>query len=191
MPIDISLLKSFDVIFVFLLVFVLVYAVLQKARLLGDNKGMHALIAFVFGIISLFSNIAIKTIMTAAPWFVLLIIFLFFMLVAFMAMGIKEEGIVGVLKSDEYSYVRYWIAALIVIIALGSLSHVVAEEKGGFPGYKNASIENATQALAGGPGAPAQESDFWKTLFHPKILGAGAVLLIAMFTISRLTEKAK
>lgn len=189
MAIDISALKGFDVIFVFLFVVVIIYAALQKIKLFGDNKGAHALIAFVFGILSLFSTVAVKTIITAAPWFVLLMVFLVFILIAFMSLGVKEEGILWVLKSEEYGYVRYWIFALLIIIVLGSLSQVITEEKGGFPGYGNASIENATTALAGGADATAQQSDFWKTIFHPKILGMGAIMLIALFTISRLTEK--
>ena len=92
------------------------------------------------------------------------------------------------LKSEEYSYVRYWIIAMILIIAFGSLAHVITQETGGFPGYMNVSIENATEALAGGPNAPAQASDFWQTLFHPKMLGMVAILIIALFTISRLTD---
>ncbi len=191
MAIDITILKGFDVIFVFLFVLVIVYAVLDKIKLFGDNKGLHGLVAFVAGILTLFSDVAIKTIVTAAPWFVLLLIFFIFILIAFMTFGVKEEGFLWVMKSDEFSYVRYWVIAFIIIIFLGSLSFAIAEEKGGFPGYKNVTMENATQALAGGPGAPVQASAFWETLFHPKILGMIAILMIALFTISRLTERVK
>jgi hypothetical protein len=68
---------------------------------------------------------------------------------------------------------------------LGSLSHVMAEKKGGYPPYGPGA--NFTAIEEGGV-APGQESDFWKTLFHPKVLGMVIILLIGFFTISKLTS---
>ena len=82
MAIDISALRSFDLVFVFLLVFIVIYALLAKIKFMGDNRGVHAFIAFLMGLFAIFSPIAVKTLLTAAPWFVLFLFLVVFMLIA-------------------------------------------------------------------------------------------------------------
>lgn len=179
---DIELLRNFQVIFPFLLVFCITYGVLTYTKIFGENKGLEAMIAIIFAFMSLFSDIVTETINTAAPWFVLLLIFTVFLLMGFMVLGIKEADIMSLLKNPEYSFINWWIAILVIIIILGSLSYTLAQKKGGYPPF----IEDSN--ITADDGIPKQESDFWATLFHPKVLGLLALLLIAFFTISRLTS---
>lgn len=181
-PFDISLLKQFQIIFPFIFIFCIVYALLTSIKFPGENRSLHAAIAVVLAIMSLFSDIVVETINTAAPWFVLLIIFIVFLLIGFMIMGVGQADIMAVLKDPEYSFINWWIVALVLIIVIGSLSQVISEKKGGYPPF----AENAT---LNGEEVPTQESAFWQTLFHPKVLGLVAILLIAFFTVSKLTSK--
>lgn len=180
---DIELLKNFQIIFPFLFIFCITYAVLSYSKILGDNKSISAIIAVALAFMSLFSDIVIETINTAAPWFVLLLIFTVFVLIGFMVLGVREADVVGVLRNPEYSFINWWIVALVIIIIIGSLSHTMAQKKGGYPPFTGEG--NITE---GGDELPQQESDFWKTVFHPKILGLFALLMIAVFTINRLTS---
>ena len=184
MPIDISALKGFDVIFIFLLVLIVLYALLQKIKFLGENKGIHVFIAFILALLAVLSPIVVRTLLTAAPWFVLFLFLIIFLLIAFMTLGAKEQQITDVLRSKQYGYVRTWVWAIVLIIALGSLSFVITQEKGGFPGYGDVDITNGSV-----DGPPTQQQGaFWSTLFHPKVLGFITILIIAMFTVGRLTE---
>ncbi len=184
-PLDIGLLVNFKIIFPFLLVFCIVYAVLTYTKIFGENNAaLNAVIALVLGMMTLFSDLVTDTINLAAPWFVLLIIFSVFILLGLMAIGIKEGDIIATIRNPEYTYITIWVIALVLVIVLGSLSQVMAEKKGGYGPYApggNATMTEGTVDI------PEQESDFWKTLFHPKVLGMLALLLISFFTISKLT----
>jgi len=184
-PLDIGLLKSFQIIFPFLFVFCVVYALLTYSKFLGENRALQAMIAVVLAFMSLFSDIVVETINTSAPWFVLLIIFMVFLILGFMIIGAREADIMAVIKNPEYSFISWWIIALVIIIVIGSLSHTIAERKGGYPPY--APGVNAT--LEEGEELAAQESAFWQTIFHPKILGLFVIMLIAFFTVSKLTSQ--
>jgi hypothetical protein len=184
-PLDIGLLQKFDVIFPFIFVLVIVYAVLTRTEWMKDKQAIAFLLAFVLAVMTLFSNIAVKTINRMAPWVVLLIVFGILVIVAYQAMGIKEGTVLDVLTKSEYRHTfAWWMLSLMLIIGFGSLSSVVSEEKGF---TELAAGENATAAEARGA---AEEVGFWATIFHPKVLGLALILLIAMFTISKLAGKA-
>lgn len=172
---DIGLIQKMNFLFPFLLVVVLSYAVLTKIEMFKEKKGLAAIVAFVFGMITLTSDIAIKTINKMSPWFVLVIIFGILLLIIFQAMGIKEDAITSTLTGDEYgSTFSWWIIGLILIITLGSLAMVISEEQG-FSSLTNTDASD-------------EEASFWASLFHPKILGMVLIFMVAYFTINRMTK---
>jgi hypothetical protein len=181
---DVSLLKSFGAVFPFLFIFAVIYGFLSYKKVFGENRALHAIIAVIFALMSLLSTTVMETINRAAPWFVLLMIFIVFLLLGFMILGAGEADIFAVIKSSEYSFINWWVFFLVLAIVLGSLSQVISE-KGGYPPYGDG--ENVTVSDA--EDAPEQESAFWQTLFHPKVLGLLAIMLIAFFTISKLTSE--
>lgn len=181
-PLDVGLLQKFDVLFPFLFVLVVVYAILSRTEWLKEKQTIAFLLAFMLAVMTLFSTIAVKTINRMAPWFVLLLVFSILILVAYQAFGIQEKSIVETLTGKDYGGTfAYWVLALMLIIGLGSLSAVVSEE---VAFTKLAAGENATQVTG-----EAEEVGFWATIFHPKVLGLTLILLIAMFTIQRLSAK--
>ncbi len=180
-PLDVGLLQKFSVIFPFIFVLVIVYALLSRLEWFKDNKGVPLIIAFVLGVMTMFSSIAVKTINRMAPWFVLLVVFAILLLLAYYALGIEEKTVREVITGKAYgSTIAYWVLALMLIIGLGSLTAVVSEE---VTFGKLAAGQNVTTVTAG------EEIGFWATLFHPKVLGLALILLIAMFTINRLSAK--
>ena len=73
---DTGLLSYFSVIFPALLVFVIVYALLEKTKLLGENKAIHAIAAIAIALMLMLSRNIMNVINYMAPWFVLLFVFL-------------------------------------------------------------------------------------------------------------------
>jgi len=176
---DITALQQFQGIFPFLLVLVLIYAILARTDMFKEKQGIAALLAFICAIMTLFSRVAIKTINLMAPWFVLFVIFGVLLVLAYMAFGIDQETIFKTITGDEFGGVfGFWVLAIMLIIGLGSLFSVINEEAP-LTGLQG---DNVTAAQM------SQEGGFWQTLFHPKILGMILILLIAFFTISRLTS---
>jgi hypothetical protein len=189
-PLDTSLIGHFGTLFPFLFIFTLVYALLEKTKIFGSNRVIYAFIAFIAAIMTQLSPIVRQTINTAAPWFILLIFFIFVILVAFMAFGASDGDIIGVLKSKDHSYLNAWIIAVILIIVVGSLTSVVSKHGGVgkeldtsdptyIAGVQNGSIIQQSD----------QESEFWSTIVHPKVLGMILILLISLFTIARITKE--
>jgi hypothetical protein len=81
MAIDISGINFFMPILIFLFIFVILYAILAKTKIIGDNKFVHLLISFIISIVFMsFSsiNLYVKTII---PWFAVMVVIVFFVLV--------------------------------------------------------------------------------------------------------------
>ena len=188
---DIGLLKAFEWVFPFLLVLVIGGAVLSRVLWFKENPALAWGIALILAVMTMFSRIAVKTIMLMAPWFVLLFVFSIFMLVAYMTFGIKEERILDVITGEtpgRYGGTfAYWILALVLIIGLGSLSTVISEEVR-FKELREARI--TPEGLDITDFEPEEEkAGFFATITHPKVLGLALILLIAFFTIQKMSER--
>jgi hypothetical protein len=181
-PLDIGLLQKFDIIFPFLLIMVIVYVILTRWSYFKDNQAIAFLVALSMAIISLFNPIVIKTINMMAPWFVLVFIFMLLVFMAYTAFGIKEDTIIETITTGKYATdFGYWVLAIVLIIGIGSLTTVISEEQG----FLDLSSENGSVA----PSGHGETSGFWDTVFHPQLLGMVVILLIGLFTISRLSAK--
>ena len=189
-PLDTSLIQHFDIIFPFLLVLVLMYAVLSKIKIFS-SASINAIISFVVAVMFLMSPLVREVLNTAAPWFILLFVFIIFSLVAYMALGAEQSDILNVVKSTEYRYISFWILALILIITLGSLAHVVSKY-GGFGSDVSVDPDQNRSDIPSDPSYVVpedQQQDFWQTIVHPKVLGMVFIMLTAMFTIMRLVKE--
>jgi len=182
---DIGALQHFSGVFPFLLVLVLVYAILTRIEFFKEKHGIAAIIAVILALLTATSRIATKTINIMSPWLVLFLIFGIILLIVFMAFGVKEDTITKIITGKEWGSTFFiWILTIILIITIGSLISVINEEKS-FVSLREG--ENTTTIAE--KGGLVGESGFWKTIFHPKVLGMAVVLLVAYFTISKLSKE--
>ena len=72
---EIGALRYFSIIFPALLVFVVVYALFEKLKILGENKSIHAIVAIVLAFMVLLIEDIANLINFISPWFVLMFIF--------------------------------------------------------------------------------------------------------------------
>jgi len=177
---DIGLLEHFKIIFPILFTFLVVYALLVYTKFLGDNKAIHALIAFALSIMVAFSDIAVATINSMAPWLVLVFIFIIFGLLAYKSIGFSDAQIMGALTARRQRWIIFIIGWVVVAIFLGSLTSEISE-RGGIGVY---GVSNTTEASSGDD--ETQEKAFYETLVHPKVLGIMFILLLMLFAINRL-----
>ncbi|RLE48191.1 hypothetical protein DRJ25_00470 [Candidatus Woesearchaeota archaeon] len=172
---DSGILQKLNFLFPFLLVLVFVYVVLTRLDYFKDKQGTAGFIAFVLAILTITSSFVTKVINKMAPWFILLIVFGILILLVYQAMGIKEDKITEVLTSEQHGPAFVWlIIALVVLIALGSIITVFSEEKG---------FLKLTGKEVG-----SEEASLWSTLIHPKLLGLVLLLLVAYFSVQKLTS---
>jgi hypothetical protein len=163
---DVSGLETFASFFVFLFVWLAIYAILQYTKVLGENQGINVIIGLIIGLLVLFSPIATGVIRYISPWFAVIFIFAMFATVGLKMMGASEADIANSsIKS---------IVGIVIIVALiiGALSYVRDEVD--LPGENGTSTDLTSSAAV---------------IFHPNVLGAIFILIVAVFTIALLAAK--
>jgi hypothetical protein len=156
MPTDLSAITYFAPIAVFLIVFVITFAILLKTKILGDHKWLLLFISFLVATIFISAAGAKQYISTIVPWFAVLIVTLVFILMV--------TGMVG--KFDSFNKgigIAFIVLLGFVFLITGFVlfSSVIFPYLPG-PGFGSGSNTEATIALD------------W--LYSPRI--AGAILLI-------------
>jgi hypothetical protein len=81
-------------IFSFLIIFIVMYALLAKSKLLGDDKFINLFISFIFSSIFVAATDVSDVVLQVIPWFSLLIVLLFFILIFASFIG-KQDDIAG------------------------------------------------------------------------------------------------
>lgn len=155
-------LEHFTSIFVFLFVWIVVYAVLLLTKILGENKFVHALVGLLLAIFVLLSPLATDIVADIAPLAALAFLFMILVAAATKMLG----G--GVEEFPALKGVFLVVFMLIILIVAG----VKLRE--------NIDVPSSAQ------------TDLSKTvnlIFHPTFLGVVLVLAIAVFTIALLASR--
>ncbi|MFH1770992.1 MAG: hypothetical protein ABH828_05570 [archaeon] len=190
---DIGILKDFSIVFVFLLVFVVIYAFLEYSNIFGQGrKGINGIIALAIGILIVISRPAVLLIHNITPWFMILFIFIFFVIFAIRMFGVSESDTISMIKDQR---VYMWLVVIFIVILIAGLSSTFGQlllEKG--TGIEGTTSENGTVVIIPGDieSGSTQTTSFGgnvlSTLVHPKVLGLIAILLIGLFSIVFLTK---
>ncbi len=184
-PLDLGLLHSFSSIFPWLLVFAFVYGGLSATSVFGGNKGIQAIVAFTLATMTVMFPIIRETLRLMAPWFVFFFFFIIFILIIVQLFGASSGDIAGVLKGPNGPKIINWVIMLTVLLTLAPLFSTLAN-RGGIG--KTANTGEGIDVINATTGQPeTQESDFWRTIVHPKVLALALLFLIATFAIIQLT----
>ncbi|MEM4153101.1 MAG: hypothetical protein QXK80_03235 [Candidatus Pacearchaeota archaeon] len=114
--IDLSGIAAFVPIFGFLLVFAVVYALLGKTKVLGENKFVHIFVSFAVAIIFLVSANAIEYVKVATPWFAAFIVSLLFIA---LVVGLIKGNVEEFFKGKGFAW--FVIIVLIVIFVFSAI----------------------------------------------------------------------
>ena len=182
---DIGLFSYFSVIFPALLVFAIVFALLQKTKVIGENLSINALISIVVAFMVLISPDLADIINTMTPWFVLIFVFAVLLILIYMFLGVRAEDLQKYITTDKP--VLWFIFGLGVIIIIASIAHV----------YGQRALEitipdgNETEVIATSE-MQTTTSSFGQNLgnvfFNSKVLGLIIIFLIAVFTLALITR---
>ncbi len=182
---DLGLIQAFDVVYAWIFVFAISFAILVKTELIGkDNKAINAIIAFSLATMMLLSPVAIDVVNAMIPWFVVAIIFLLFVILIFKMFGTEDSKIKEAVSKDP---AIYWtligISIIIMVAAFGQVLGQSLTEQAFQQGNTNATTYSS------GTGAGADfEQNIYSTLFHPKVLGLIIIFLIAIFAVALLSS---
>lgn len=115
-PIDLSGLNYFLPLFGFLFVFLIVYALLIKTKILGDNKFVNVFIGLIIAVIFATMTSVQDYVRTVTPWFAVLVIALFFILII---IGLSQHKVDVIMKPG---FVWVFIIALILVFLISAAS---------------------------------------------------------------------
>lgn len=180
---DVGLLRYFNIIFPFLLVWALVFALLQKTKLVGsDRVGINAIIALAFAFMVSLSDAAVQIINFMIPWFTIAIIFFLLIILIFQIFGAGEKDIFAYVQKDKG--IGWIIIGIVLIIAGAAFANVFGQDLLSQAG----SGETAVNVSSGGVASADFQRNIYTTLFHPKVLGIIVLFAIAIFAIALLSQ---
>tara|TARA_Y100000310_G_scaffold202483_1_gene202673 strand:- start:10212 stop:10724 length:513 start_codon:yes stop_codon:yes gene_type:complete len=161
-----QLIEFLTPIFIFLLIFVMLYALLQKSKALGGVKGFDAIAAFAVAILFIVVPEGTIFIKSFTPWMLIFGVLVFVVFLFFMFLGVSSSTMVNLAKNSVFVTFAVILIGTIFLISL-------------------------SQAL--GPFLLTNtEAGFWnatkRTIFHPKMLGAIFILAMASFSIKFIAE---
>ena len=168
---DVSLLTRFSAFFAFLFVFVLLYGILSFSKFFGGSKGLQVLLAFIIAIIVLMTPKMGQVFLFVVPWLTFLFILIAFLFLAYKMFGITDADFHSLIKSERG--LIWTILSIVVIMMLWAIVHVY--------GTPNIPAADGTTEPAGG-----FTSTLGAVFFHPTVLGAVFLLLLAVFAIGIL-----
>ena len=159
---DVTALQSFSVIFVFIFVWLVVYAILIYTKALGTNQLINILIGLLTAFFVIISPLATLVVRQVAPIFAVVLV-----LIAIISIA---SGMFGDVQVESLNSLK-WVVLVILIIALvvGTLSII----------RENIDV-------------PERGEDFGKistVIFHPNFLGMILIFVIAIFTVGLLASK--
>ena len=114
---DTSLLNFFQPLFIFLIVFALVYGILEKTKMFGEGKGaLHLIIAICLSLITIVVRPISNVFGSILPWFVLVFAIILFIFMIYGFFGIESKRVWGMIGYTPLLL----ILVLIVLIVLAT-----------------------------------------------------------------------
>lgn len=189
---DIGLAQHFSVVFTVLLVFVIIFAVLEKSKIFGEKKGIHSLIALCIAMMMLFVPGIIQVVAIMAPWFVLIFLLIIFFYMLLLAFGVSWDKIMGYTMKDWDT--PHWFLLIIgLVIFVGALGVVYGGSMLPFSEDEQAG-QGFTTAADSGEELTTDTGNFnqnvGRVIFHPKTIGVVFILMVGSLAI-RLLAAAK
>ena len=167
---DFGLLAYLAPLFVFFFVFVLLYALFTKFKILGEDKSIHSLVAFILAIIFVLVADLRNLLTIIVPIFVLFFIVIIIIFIGVMLLGMSQEDITKYIKGTP-SITITAIVITLVIFVFGVAT--VFPEVVGYPSSTQSGFGIATRRL----------------IFNPKVLGAVFILVVASYVIKAVGYK--
>jgi len=191
---DIGLLEYFSPIFTFIFIFVAMFGILQVVKIFGEkSQNLNAIIGFCIALFLTFADKPRLIVNGMIPWFALMFVFGLFLLTAMRFIFGSEAGDSMLLSMlGGKTGAGWWVGVGAIIILIVGISSVIGDPLA--DSGENATTDASTGNSDGSSGSTATDdyrTNVLNTLYHPKLLGAVVLLLIALFAILLITRTAR
>jgi len=156
---DVGLLNFLLPVFSFLLIFAVIFGLLQKTKVISDSSNGNAWIAVAISILFALAPGAMEFVAIIAPWFMVMLIVAFSFILIFLFLGVKLETIEAATRRE--ASIRWTILIIGIIVIIVGLTSVFGPIFGTPAGEES------------GVGGEIQRS-----IFDPQILTTVFILLI-------------
>jgi hypothetical protein len=189
-----TLLSNFNFIFTFLFSFSIIFGILEFSHPFGEKKkGIYSIIAFSLSILLVSATKISNIVSFMAPWFVVTIIVVFFIIFVQMMFGVTAVELKDFATKSPYANtITYWIIAIAIIALIFGISLEYGQSVG--PYLNNTSSSGSTQGTmnslnvsSGSTASGNFQQNLGATIFHPKVLGLIAITLIGTFSVRLLS----
>lgn len=178
---DATLITFLLPLFVFLFIFVVIYALLTKTKLFGEKQvALNFLAAICIAAVAVFAGNLITLIGTVTPWIVFIIVILVLIFGMYKLFGIEDKEIWTNIGGQTLVYV------IILLIVLIGLTQVFEPQISPYDDQ-----QPGTVAKDSGLAGKNVKNEVISTLTHPRILGALFILLVSAFTVKLLVDRAE
>ena len=170
----------YAVIFPFLLIFAVMYGILLKTKVFGDNKTVNVLVSIIVAFIFVSFSQAVSFVNYLIPFIIAFLIAAILMLLIFTFMGAKEESIVSALNHPMGYLLIIGIFIIIIMVVINMV----------LPELSPYTATNMSEA--GAPTGTTAVMQSMATLFHPTFLAIMIMFLIfavAAYIITTKVEK--
>ena len=166
---DLSIINHFSIVFAWLLVFGVIYGIMETGSVF-QNRAVAVLIAAVVSTLMMTFTGTVSFITGIIPWFVVIAIFIVFLLVLSKSLGFQNEEIVSNFGGKS---VVMWIFMLLVVAVVISLvaGGQIADES-------QVQVDEEGNPVDGGPGTSALG-----IIRDAKVLGVVVVLAISALAV--------
>jgi hypothetical protein len=125
MAADISSISYFLPIFSFLLIFIVVYAVLKKTGVLGDNNGVSLFISLILATFFIVNTKMVEFIEFSSSWFAVFLVCLLFIMMFLGFMG--KESLKIVMDNKGITWAAFSIIMILFIVSAARIFKWVIE----------------------------------------------------------------
>ena len=189
-----ELISNFSAVFTFLLTFSIVYGVLAVTNIFGDknSKTLAPIFAFSISILASFSPIFVNIISAMAPWFITIIIAFFFVLLFLRFLGVNDDMFENFFSGDvkEKTTLIYWVIVIVLVVVVLTVSLQIGDAVGPYVGgeQNNVSLDDTSLDIPSSSGDSFAEN-LGAAIFHPNVVGAFMIMLIASLAIRQLSQE--
>ena len=169
MAIDISQINFFMPVFSFLFVSLVVYAILLKSKVIGEDKFFLIFIAFIMGIIFMSFSSLEQYVRTIVPWFIVMTIIVFLVLVL-VTFSTKDADKIF---NKTFGWAIVVVLIIVFIIAAINVFNPVFHPETG---------------LTSGTGGEGTFSEIYNFIFYSKYAGSILLLVIAAVVAFAITR---
>ena len=166
--------------FIFMFIFVALYGLLTKIKILGENVALNLVAAFCIAAVSTFAGTLITPLKTVIPWITFTILILVLLFAMYKFFGITDDEKIWDTIGGKTPY--FVLVVLIVFIS------VVALYEPEVSPYAQGEQPTTTGTPTVPQGSNVQ-GEVIRTLTHPRLLGALFILIVASFSIRLIVDK--